>query len=342
MPNSQEPNPLAPVENKEPAPRRLPVPRGATILVTGGAGFIGSNICHYLAGRGVRLRVLDNLSTGSLANLEGIEGEVDFIEADLAELELVRKAMEGVDFVLHQGALPSVPRSIDDPLASHAANATGTLNVLVAASTAGVNRVVYASSSSVYGNSAELPKREDMTPAPISPYAAGKLAGEHYCRAFFSVHGLKVVVLRYFNVFGPRQNPYSAYAAVIPKFAICLLAGEPPTVYGDGEQSRDFTYVDNVVEANLLALQAAQAPGRIFNIACESAITLNQVLAILQQLTGLEIGPRHGPPRPGDVRHSLADISLARGALGYEPTVTVEEGLRRTVAYWEAALNNDR
>ncbi len=319
-----------------------PVPSGATILVTGGAGFIGSSICHSLAGRGVQLRVLDNLSTGSLANLEGIEDEVDFIEGDIADLELVREAVEGVDFVLHQAALPSVPRSIDDPLGSHAANATGTLNVLVAAGSAGVKRVVYASSSSVYGDSPEMPKREDMLPAPISPYAASKLAGEHYCQAFFSVHGLEVVVLRYFNVFGPRQNPYSAYAAVIPKFVTCLLTGEAPTIYGDGEQSRDFSYVDNVVEANLLALEAPQAPGRVFNIACQQAATLNQVLTILQEVIGVKVKPRHGPPRTGDLRHSLADISLARDLLGYEPMLATEEGLRRTVRHWAAALNNHR
>ncbi len=307
---------------------------GSTILVTGGAGFIGSNICHSLAGRGVQLRVLDDLSTGRLAHLEGIEGELDFIEGNLTDLNVVKEAVEGVDFVLHQGALPSVPRSIDDPLASHAANATGTLNVLLGAAAANVKRMVYASSSSVYGNDAGLPKREDMTPAPISPYAAAKLAGEHYCRVFSSVYGVEVVVLRYFNVFGPRQDPDSQYAAVIPKFVTCLLGGEPPTIYGDGEQSRDFTYVDNIVEANLRALLAPRASGRVFNIACERATTLNQVLELLRDLVGTDVSARYAPPRPGDLRHSLADISVAREMLGYEPTITVEEGLRRSVRHW--------
>jgi len=312
------------------------IPSGTTILVTGGAGFIGSNICHALASHDVRLRVLDNLSTGSLANLDGLHHELEFVEGDLANLDLVKEAMDGVDFVLHQGALPSVPRSIENPLASHSANATGTLNVLLAANAAKAHRVVYASSSSVYGDNPQLPKREDMRPSPISPYAAAKLAGEHYCRAFFCVHGLETVVLRYFNVFGPRQDPQSQYAAAIPKFITALLAGESPTIYGDGEQSRDFTFVDNVVQANLRALVAPDAPGRVFNIACHRAMTLNQVLAVLQDILGVRVMPQHAPARPGDVRHSLADISLARDLLGYEPTITVEEGLRRTAGYLSA------
>ena len=309
------------------------IPSGSTILVTGGAGFIGSNICHALASYDVRVRVLDNLSTGRLTNLDGLDAALEFVEGDLGNLDLVNEAMEGVDFVLHEGALPSVPRSIENPVASHSANATGTLNVLLAAHAARVKRVVYASSSSVYGDNPQLPKREDMRPSPISPYAVTKLAGEHYCRAFFCVYGLETVALRYFNVFGPRQDPTSQYAAAIPKFVTALLAGEPPTIYGDGEQSRDFTFVDNVVQANLRALVAPDAPGCVFNVACHRAITLNELLANIQEILGTRVEPRHVSPRPGDVRHSLADISLARDLLGYEPTVTVEEGLRRTVSH---------
>jgi nucleoside-diphosphate-sugar epimerase len=313
---------------------QLALPGGATILVTGGAGFIGSNLCHLLAGHGLGVRVLDNLSTGRLANLADIESQVDFVEGDLADLRRVSEAMRGADFVLHHAALPSVPRSIEQPLASHAANATGTLNVLVAAQAAGVKRLVYASSSSVYGNSPALPKQESMAAAPVSPYAATKLAGEHYCRVFHHLHSLEVVVLRYFNVFGPRQDPDSPYAAVIPRFIKSLLSGEPPTIYGDGEQSRDFTYVDNVAQANLLALTAPAAPGRILNIACQQATTLNQLSKMLNSILEVDLAPRYAPARPGEARHSLADVSLAASVLGYQPIITVEDGLRRTARYW--------
>ena len=313
---------------------RIPLPKGATILVTGGAGFIGSNICHLLAGRGVAVRVLDNLSTGRLGNLAGVEAEVDFVKGDVVDLCRVKEAMRGVDFVLHQAALPSVPRSIEQPLASHAANATGTLSILVAAHAAGVKRVAYASSSSVYGNSPRLPKQETMAPAPISPYAAAKLASEHYCRIFYDIHGLEVVMLRYFNVFGPRQDPDSPYAAVVPKFIRDLFSGERPTIYGDGEQSRDFTHVDNVAHANLLALTAPDAPGRVFNIACQRATTLNELCRMLNGILAVNVSPRHAPARRGETRHSLADISLAARVLGYRPVVSMEEGLRRTVSYW--------
>ena len=306
----------------------------ATVLVTGGAGFIGSHLCHALVARGLRVRAFDNLSTGALANLYGLEAEMDFVEADVTDLGALTQAMRGVDFVLHQAALPSVSRSIEQPLASHAANATGTLNVLIAAHEAGVRRVVYASSSSVYGDSAALPKRESMAAAPISPYAAAKLTGEHYCHVFHRLHGLEVVVLRYFNVFGPRQDCDSPYAAVIPRFIKSLLAGEPPTVYGDGEQSRDFTYVGNVVQANLLALTVPDAAGGVFNIACQKAITLNQLYRAVQGALQVIIPPRYAPARPGEARHSLADISRAESVLGYQPIIDLQEGLQRTVRYW--------
>jgi len=309
---------------------------GATVLVTGGAGFIGSNTCHALARLGAAVRVLDNLSTGKPSNLEGMPAKLEVIEGDLCDALVVREAVRGAQLVVHLGALPSVTRSIENPLASHEANATGTLNVLVAAQAAGVSRVVYASSSSVYGNSPDLPKQEDMLPQPISPYAASKLAGEGYCQVFWRLHGLEVVVLRYFNVFGPRQDPDSPYAALIPRFLRALLAGEPPIIYGDGEQSRDFTYVDNVVQANLRSLVAPGAVGHVLNIACGQAATVNQIHRLLSGIAGSRVPPRYHPARPGEARHSLADISRARRIIGYEPDYIVEEGLRRTLRHWTA------
>jgi UDP-glucose 4-epimerase len=303
--------------------------------VTGGAGFIGSNIVERLVGEGQRVRVLDNFSTGRRENLQPWLDRVELVEGDLRDLPTVRQAVDGVDYVLHQGAIPSVPRSVDDPAQSHACNATGTLNVLIAARDAGVKRVVYASSSSVYGDSPELPKREQMPTNPLSPYAVSKLAGENYCCACHQVYGLETVCLRYFNVFGPRQDPTSQYAAVIPAFITRMLAGERPVVYGDGLQSRDFTYVANVVDANLLACRAEGAAGQVFNAACGQRTTLLELLEALEQVIGREANPLFEPPRPGDVRHSVAAIDKAREHLGYQPTTTFEEGLRRTVAFFE-------
>jgi len=304
-------------------------------LVTGGAGFIGSNIVAELLQRGERVRVLDNFSTGRRENIVPFVDDIDLIEGDFRDLSTVTHAMKGVDYVLHQGALPSVQRSVDAPLATHAANATGTLNVLIAARDAGIRRVVYASSSSIYGDSPTLPKREDMLPAPKSPYAVSKMGGEQYCRAFAEVFALETVCLRYFNVFGPRQDPASQYSAVIPLFITALLQGEAPTIYGDGRQSRDFTYVANVVQANLLAAVAPrEAVGRVFNIACGQRFTLLDLVAALRDILDIDVEPIHAAPRPGDVRHSLADISAAQETLGYNPTVSFHEGLRRTVAWY--------
>lgn len=304
--------------------------RGATALVTGGGGFIGAHLARRLLVEGHAVRVLDNFATGRRANLADVLGEIELIEGDLQSYERVHTAVRGCDLVFHLGALPSVPRSVQDPLTSNATNVVGTLNVLLASRDEGVGRVVYASSSSIYGPGPELPKHEDMQPQPIAPYAVSKLAGEGYCRAFHQVYGLETVSLRYFNVFGPGQDPSSQYAAVIPNFITAVLEGRPPIVHGDGEQSRDFTYVDNAVDANLLAASAASAPGRTFNIACEERTTLNEIVARLRELTGHEIEAVNTDPRPGDVPHSLADISRAREVLGYEPAVDFDEGLRRT------------
>lgn len=310
----------------------------AFYLVTGGAGFIGSHIVEELLRRGEQVRVLDNFSTGRRENLTPFLQHVELIEGDLRDLPTVRQAVEGVDYVLHQAALPSVPRSIDDPLASHAANATGTLHLLVAAHEAGVKRVVCASSSSIYGDSPTLPKREGMLPQPKSPYAVAKLAGEQYCRAFSDVYGLATVCLRYFNVFGPRQDPTSQYSAVIPLFITAMLQGEPPTVHGDGQQSRDFTYVANVVRANLLAASAPDVAGRMFNVACGQRHTLLDLIATLNNLLETHIMPRHTAPRSGDVRYSLADITAAEEALGYQAEVSFNEGLRRTIMWYRDSV----
>lgn len=303
------------------------------ILVTGGAGFIGSHIVERLLHLGEDVRVLDNFSTGHRANLESFAADVDVVEGDLQSYERVHNAVRGCDAVLHQAALPSVPRSIADPLTSHAINATGTLNMLLAARDEDIGRLVHASSSSVYGAVAGLPKEEMMATMPISPYGTAKLAAESYCRSFYEIYGLETVALRYFNVFGPRQDPESEYAAVVPKFITALADGRPPTIYGDGEQSRDFTYVENVVEANLAALRSAGVGGRVFNIACGERITLNHLVAELHTQMGVELAPIHAPARPGDIRHSLADIGRARAELGYDPRVGFAEGLRRTVEH---------
>jgi nucleoside-diphosphate-sugar epimerase len=306
---------------------------GKRILVTGGGGFIGSHLVDRLLRAGHRVRVLDNFSTGRLSNLDGVAGDVEIVEGDIQSYERASHAARGCELVFHQAALPSVPRSVQDPLTSTASNVTGTINVLLAARDAGVRRVIYASSSSVYGANPELPKHEGMAALPISPYAVAKLAGEGYCRAFGEVYGLETVAIRYFNVFGPRQDPRSQYAAVVPNFIAALLCNESPTIHGDGEQSRDFTYVENVVEANMLAVEAPDVAGRVYNVACGEQVTLNQLFSELAELVVSECEPIHGPPRTGDVRHSLADISAARRELGYQPSVSLREGLERTVQH---------
>jgi nucleoside-diphosphate-sugar epimerase len=300
-------------------------------LVTGGAGFIGSNLALALLARGHDVRLLDNFSTGHRANLEPLDAEV--VEGDLRSYERVAAAVGDVEVVFHQGALPSVPRSIQDPLTSTAVNVEGTLNVLLAARDAGVRRVVFASSSSVYGDAPGMPRRESQPLAPLAPYAVSKLAAEQYCMVANRVYGVETVALRYFNVFGERQDPLSGYAAVIPKFIRMMLDGQPPTIFGDGQASRDFTHVENVVEANLAAAAETAAAGRVMNIAVGSSHTLNELVSALQGLLDSELEPEYGPPRPGDVSESLADVSLARELLGYEPRVEFEEGLQRTIAW---------
>jgi len=299
------------------------------VLVTGGAGFIGSNLVEQLLRDGHAVRVLDSFVTGERENLARLT-DAEVFEGDVQSFERVHNASRDCEVVLHQAALPSVPRSIGDPLMSNVVNVTGTLNILLAARDNGVRRVVYASSSSVYGAETALPKVESMRPRPISPYAVSKLAGEGYCHAFSTVYGLESVALRYFNVFGPRQNPGSQYAAVLPRFITAALEGRRPVIFGDGEQSRDFTFVDNVVQGNLLAMSAPEIGEGLFNIACGERISLNQVLATLGEILRLELTADYVASRPGDVEHSLADIERARAGLGYEPSVGFEEGLRRT------------
>ena len=306
----------------------------ALYLVTGGAGFIGSSAVRELLRRGERVRVADNFLTGRRQNLEQVLGQIELLELDITDLPRLRPAFDGVDYVLHLAALPSVPRSVQDPLTSHRMNIDGTLNVLLAARDAKVRRVVYAASSSAYGDTPTLPKRESMEPNPISPYGVTKLTGEYYARVFTRVYTLETVSARYFNVFGPRQDPTSPYSGVLSVFITALLEGRAPTIFGDGEQSRDFTYVDNAVEATLLACTAPGAAGRVLNVAIGDRITLNQVFALLRKITGAAIEPIYGPPRSGDILHSLADIRQAREALGYEPKVLLEEGLQRTVAWY--------
>lgn len=303
------------------------------VLVTGGAGFIGSHLAARLIREGHDVRVLDNFSTGSRSNLSGLGDSFDLVEGDIQSYERAHNAVQDCEVIFHQAALPSVPRSIQDPLTSHAVNVIGTLNILLASRDSGVRRVVFASSSSIYGADRTLPKREDRMPMPIAPYAVAKLAGEGFCRSFSAVYGLETVALRYFNVFGPGQDPLSQYAAVIPRFITALIAGGAPLVYGDGEQSRDFTYIDNVVESNLLAAVADGVSGQTFNVACGERITLNHLLEELRGIIGTEVEASHLEPRPGDVRHSLADISQAQEHLGYRPLVDFDEGLRRTVEH---------
>jgi UDP-N-acetylglucosamine/UDP-N-acetyl-alpha-D-glucosaminouronate 4-epimerase len=303
-------------------------------LVTGGAGFIGSHLSEELLRRGERVRIADSLITGNRRNLALLKA-AEFLEGDLAELPFARKAVEGADFVLHQAAIPSVPRSVKDPITSNRANVDSSLNVLVAARDAGVKRVVYAGSSSAYGNTATLPKREDMPPDPLSPYALQKLVGERYMQLFTSLYGLETVTIRYFNVFGPRQDPSSPYSGVISLFAKALLENRPPNIYGDGEQTRDFTYVANVVDGVLKAC-AANASGQVINVATGSRISLNGLFAAMRELTGATVNPSYGPPRDGDVRDSQADITRARQLLGYQPTVSLEDGLRKTLEWYRS------
>ena len=306
-------------------------------LVTGGAGFIGSNIARALLERGDDVRIIDDFATGRRQNIEGLDMEL--IEATIEDPEAVARAVDGVEVVFHQAALPSVKRSVDDPVRTHSVNATGSLNVLNAARKANVRRVVYASSSSAYGNTPTLPKHEGMVTAPLSPYAVAKLAGEQYCKAFAHVYEIETVALRYFNVFGPRQDPTSHYSAVIPLFTTALLEGRTPTIHGDGEQTRDFTYIDNVVQANLKAAAAdSRSSGEAMNIACGHRVSLNQLLAAIAETTGAtDYDVVHTETRTGDVRDSLADISKARDLIGYEPTVLLEEGLTKTVDWFVGA-----
>lgn len=307
-----------------------------TYLVTGGAGFIGSHMVSALVEAGHRVRVVDNFSTGKRENVAHVADRIDLREISITDRDALAEAMDGVDYVFHLAALASVPRSIDDPLASNEHNVTGTLNVLLAARDAGVKRVVYAGSSSAYGNTESEYKSEDMLPQPLSPYAVAKLAAEHYCQVFTQVYGLETVTVRYFNVFGPRQDPLSTYAAVIPKFITAMLDGRPPVVEGDGHQSRDFTYIANVVQGNLLACHTPGVAGETFNIACGGRISLLEMIDTLNAILGTQIKPVFTDPRPGDVRHSRASIEKARARLGFEPKVSFEDGLARTVAWYAA------
>ena len=308
-------------------------------LITGGAGFIGAHIVKRLVGEGAVVRVVDNLSTGQVARLETLRCSIEYVEADLADNLVSDEVVKDVDYVLHQAAIPSVQRSVRDPIGTNRANVTATLNLLESCRKAKVRRFVYAASSSAYGDTEVLPKSEEMPPNPLSPYALQKLAGEHYCKLYYSLYGLETVCLRYFNVFGPGQDPHSEYSAVIPKFISKLLINELITVYGDGEQSRDFTYVENVVDANLLAVQATKACGKVLNVGCGERITLNTLIQLLEEIVGVKAKVSYSASKPGDVRHSLADINLARRLLEYEPKVMVKEGLRRTV---EAFVKSDQ
>ena len=310
------------------------------VLVTGGSGFIGSHLVEALLKRGALVRVLDNFATGNRRNLAAVVQRVPMqenltcIDGDITDGAAVREAVRGVEYILHQAALPSVQRSVEDPLTSNRVNVEGTLNILAAAREAGVKRVIYASSSSVYGDSPQLPKVESMATNPLSPYAVSKLAAEDYCRSFTRVYGLETVSLRYFNVFGPRQDPGSVYAAVIPRFIEALLDSRPPMIYGDGTQSRDFTFIENVVQANLLALDASGVAGEAFNIACGESVDLQSVVQLLGEFSNCNVQPEYQAPRTGDVKHSLADISKAKRMLGYHPSVSFREGLKQTFEYF--------
>lgn len=310
------------------------------ILVTGGAGFIGSHLAGRLVELGHEVTVLDDLSTGREQNIAHLMGRIRFVRGSITDMTLLREVMQGVEVVFHQAALGSVPRSVEDPATTHEVNITGTFNVLLAARDTGVRRVVYAASSSAYGDTPTLPKVESMLPNPLSPYAVSKLVGEYYCQVFTRVYGLETVSLRYFNVFGPRQNPDSQYAAVIPRFITAALKGEPLTVYGDGEQSRDFTYIENVVQANLLAMESAAAVGKVYNVACGGRYTLNELIRQLEGILGRKLEVRYLPPRAGDVKHSEASVALARRDLGYAVVVPFNAGLAQTVKWYQGMLGN--
>ena len=303
-------------------------------LITGGAGFIGSNICRKLVSQDCFVRVVDNLITGKRSNLSDFIDKIEFIEADMGDEQVANAAMKDIDVVLHQGALPSVPLSVDDPAATHKHCIDATFTLLLAARDSGIKRFVYAASSSAYGDTPTLPKIESMLTAPLSPYAVGKLVGEYYCSVFYEVYNLETISLRYFNVFGPYQNPKSQYAAAIPAFVSSILKNESPTIYGDGEQSRDFTYIDNVVEANLLAARAEKTQGQVINIACGLAVTVNEIIDMINCSLGKDIKPIYVDPRPGDVKHSLADISAAQKLLGYKPEISFEQGLQKAIDWY--------
>jgi nucleoside-diphosphate-sugar epimerase len=303
-------------------------------LVTGGAGFIGSNIVEELLKRGFSVRVLDNFSTGKRENLHPFEKDIELIEGDIRSYHTVNQAVKGIDIILHQAALPSVPRSINDPLTTNDVNVGGTLNILDAAKDHKVKRIVFASSSSVYGDNPELPKQEDMMPKPLSPYAVSKLASEKYCQVFGKLYNIETVVLRYFNVFGPRQDPNSQYSAVIPKFIKLMTNNQSPTIYGDGTQSRDFTYISNIVEGNILAATAEVETGLVMNCACHGQVTLNQLVQQLSELLNKTIKPIYGERKPGDIKHSFANINLITEKLNYKPLVDFKEGLKRTVEFY--------
>jgi UDP-glucose 4-epimerase len=306
----------------------------ATYVVTGGAGFIGSHIAERLLREGYQVRVVDNFTTGKRSNIDRLLPQVELHEVSITDKDALDRAFAGADYVFHQAALPSVPRSIDDPLTTHHFNVTGTLNVLIAARDAGVKRVVYAASSSAYGDQAGEEKVETMQPHPLSPYGVSKLAGEYYCQAFTQCYGLETVCLRYFNVFGPRQDPQSLYAAVIPRFVTAMLRGDAPIIYGDGEQARDFTYIDNVVHGNLLATQAPDAAGQVMNLALGGSITLLELVNKINRLLGTDIQPIHEPARSGDIKHSQASIARAQDLLDFAPVVDFDSGLARTVEWY--------
>ena len=309
-----------------------------TVVVTGGAGFISSHIASALSADGARVRVLDDLSTGHRENIEEIGGDIDFIEGSVADENVLKKALDGAELVFHEAAIPSVPRSVAEPTQTHIASVDGTFSLLLAARDQKVRRVVYAASSSAYGDQPVLPKVEQMAPDPLSPYAVAKLVGEYYCQVFTRVYGLETVSLRYFNVFGPRQDPGSQYSGVVSRFISCLLGNERPVIYGDGEQSRDFTYIENVVAANLSAANSTGAVGKVINVANGARITLNELLAELKDLTGKQdVTAEYLEARVGDVRHSLADITMARELLNYESKVDLREGLQRTLDWWKTS-----
>jgi nucleoside-diphosphate-sugar epimerase len=312
------------------------MPLSGIVLVTGGAGFVGSHIAAALVEQGAKVRIIDDLSTGYRRNINELASQVDFIEANIRDDQTLRRALTDVELVFHEAAIPSVPRSVERPIETHEATANGTFALLLAARDQKVRRVIYAASSSAYGDQLESPKREDMRPAPLSPYAVAKLMGEYYCQVFTHVYGLETVSLRYFNVFGPRQDPSSQYSGVISRFMDALINGTQPVIYGDGEQSRDFTYVGNVIDANFRAAESTAAVGRVINVANGESVTLNELLEKMKQVVGhRDVSPRYEPSRRGDVRHSLADLTLARELLGYEPSVGLEDGLRQTFDWWK-------